>query len=211
MFNKSISRMTLYIYVLLFGLTANVNAVDKVSELSSPAQISAFSLNSGSGEAFTEKDLKGNWSLMTIGFTSCPDICPFVLSNLKALSKELYAKHSLITDVIFVAVDPARDKAILKEYVRHFGDNVTGITGSDEQLEPLIESIGASYSRKIPDANGHYMVNHTAFAVLVSPEGKVVARINPPIKSKEAANKVLAIVNNNAKYAQKGLSWLSIR
>lgn len=210
MFNTSSSRVSFYICVLLFGLIANANAVDKVSALSNPAQISEFSLNNGSGEAFTDKDLKGNWSLMTIGFTSCPDICPFVLNNLKALSKELYAKHSLITDVIFVAVDPARDKAILKEYVRHFGDNVTGITGSDEQLEPLIDSIGASYSRKTPDANGQYTVNHTAFAVLVSPEGKVVARINPPIKSKEAAVEVLSIVNNTAKYAQKGSSWLSI-
>lgn len=210
MFRQSIICMSLYIFMLLLGLTSNANAVDKVSSLSNPAKVSDFKLSTGSGKTFTHEDLKGNWSLMTTGFTSCPDICPFVLSNLKLLSKELYAEHSLITTVILVALDPARDKAILTDYVKYFGDNVIGITGTDEQLEPLIDSIGASYSREPPDADGQYMVNHTAFAVLVSPEGKVVARINPPIKSKEAAAEIISIVNVSSQYVQKGSSWLNI-
>lgn len=199
------SFLSVSLYMFLFGLASNTNALDKVSFLSNPTKVSNFELSTGTGEIFTEKELKGNWSLMSIGFTSCPDICPFVLNNLKALSKELYSKHALINDIILVAVDPARDKPILKEYVEYFGDNVIGITGSDSELAPLIESIGASYSRKSPDATGHYMINHTAFAVLVSPEGKVVARINPPIKAKEAAVDIISMVNSSAQYAQNGL------
>ena len=199
------SFLSVFLCIFLFGLGSNANAIDKITFLSNPAKVSNFELSTGTGEIFTQKELKGNWSLMTIGFTSCPDISPFDLNNLKTLSKELYSKHALATDIILVAVDPDRDKPILKEYVEYFGDNVIGITGSDSELAPLIESIGASYSRKSPDANGHYMINHTAFAVLVSPEGEVVARINPPIKAKEAAVEIISMVHTSAQYAQNVL------
>ncbi|HEY9033224.1 MAG TPA: SCO family protein, partial [Pseudomonadales bacterium] len=41
-----------------------------------PRIIKPFSLLDHHGNAFTEQQLKGQWSLVFFGFTFCPDICP---------------------------------------------------------------------------------------------------------------------------------------
>jgi peroxiredoxin len=37
------------------------------------------------GETFTEKNLRGKWSLVYFGFTNCPDICPQELDKMTAV------------------------------------------------------------------------------------------------------------------------------
>lgn len=41
-----------------------------------------FELMDQDGKVFTDQDLKGNWTLLYFGFTSCPDICPDELDKM---------------------------------------------------------------------------------------------------------------------------------
>lgn len=41
-----------------------------------------FHLKDTSGKAFTEEDLKGEFSILYFGFTHCPDICPDELEKM---------------------------------------------------------------------------------------------------------------------------------
>ena len=66
----------------------------------------------------------GHWTFLTIGYTSCPDICPSILSNLASvrarMSKDLVP--DAIPKILFLSVDPERDSpAYLGEYVANFG------------------------------------------------------------------------------------------
>jgi protein SCO1/2 len=147
----------------------------------------SFALEDAWGEPFQNKDFTNKWSVVTIGFASCPDVCPFILTNLKVVSNQLAQISRDNIAVVFVSVDPERDKTILADYVDHFGHNVTGITGEDSELQKLAQGIGAYYELEPPDSSGHYNVRHSAFAVVVSPKGEVVARLSPPLPALETA------------------------
>ena len=68
------------------------------------------------------------------GFTHCPDICPTSLTELKMITEQLDQPEKF--KVLFVSVDPGRDTVDeLKNYIPRFGENMTGLTGSADQIK----------------------------------------------------------------------------
>jgi protein SCO1 len=171
---------------MILFLASTVSAIEKLVLLDS-SPVPAFELADASGKIFNNDQLKNQWTVVTIGFVSCPDVCPFILTNLRVVSRQLEKISRENFNVVFVSVDPKRDKAILADYVSHFGRNVTGITGEVAELRKLANGIGAYFELEKPDSNGQYSVKHSAFAVVVSPKGEVVARLNPPLPALETA------------------------
>lgn len=155
-----------------------------------PRPVVAFNLQDANGEIFTKKQLTGKWSLILLGFTHCPDICPFTLQNLAHVRREMSSRVSptRLPQIVFVGVDPDRDRPVLGEYVRHFDDSIVGITGQWPEIKKLVEGLDGfvRINGKERDANA-YDVRHSAVISLVSPEGKLVAGINPPLQPKQAS------------------------
>ncbi len=83
--------------------------------LPAPRDIAPFSLTDQNGNAFDNTSLKGHWSLLFFGFTSCPDVCPVTLSALAQVEKKLAdsGRKDLLDKlkIYFVSVDPDRDDA----------------------------------------------------------------------------------------------------
>ena len=150
--------------------------------LDKAAPVQAFTLEDHNGRPFTAESFKGRWSLVFVGFTHCPDVCPFTLANLEQVVSELglLVRPDRLPAVIFLAVDPARDRANLKEYVQQFHPDFLGVTGALDQIERALKSLDAVATRTKPDSRGSYQVMHSAAVAVVDPQARLVAKISPP-------------------------------
>jgi len=150
--------------------------------LDNPSPLQAFVLEDHNGRRFTADAFKGRWSLVLAGFTNCPDVCPFTLANLEQVVSELglLVRPDRLPVVIFLGVDPDRDRAILKDYVVQFHPDFLGVTGAADQIELALKSLEAVAKRTEPDARGGYQIMHSAAVAVVDPEGRLAAKINPP-------------------------------
>lgn len=130
-----------------------------------------FALESTAGGTFTEASLKGTPSLVFFGYTHCPDVCPTTLAESAAWKEELGLTPEQLR-IIFVTVDPRRDtKEILADYLGAF-PGVIGLVGTDEQTAEAKASFGVMSEAEAPDADGQYLVNHTASVFLVNKAGQ---------------------------------------
>ena len=134
-----------------------------------------FSFEMAKGETFSNKNLQQHWSLLFIGYTFCPDICPTTLADLDRVYPELVKPPFENIQIVFVSVDPNRDKANnLAEYVNYFNANFIGTTSTHDQLFPFAQDLGLVYSivEEGDSDDAYYLVDHSASLVLVNPKGE---------------------------------------
>ncbi|WP_163269532.1 SCO family protein [Chelativorans alearense] len=159
--------------------------------LDEPSQLGDFQLTDHRGEPFTLEDLVGQWSLVFLGFTHCPDVCPFTLANLEAVRSQLsmLVPPERLPQIVFLAVDPARDRPVLADYVAHFDLSFIGITGEPGEIARLAHGLDAYYRlEKKSDDDDAYDVVHSAAVAVVNPAGAVKAKITPPFHPQGTAN-----------------------
>jgi protein SCO1/2 len=133
-----------------------------------------FHLVDQDGKPFQLSQMRGKAVLFSFGFTHCPNVCPTTLSDLAKVYQTLPAKDREKVQILFVSVDPRRDKPeTMKNYVPYFNDSFIGLTGTEAQIAEAAKAYGAYYefihdSAANPDA---YTVNHSALIYLISPKG----------------------------------------
>jgi protein SCO1 len=161
----------------------NVRVIDR------PASLPDFTLEDQLGRPFTLAQLKGHWTLIAIGYTNCPDICPFTLANLDKVVEALAKRGdgSPKPEVVFLSVDPARDKPGLAAYLASFNRHFIGLTGADEQIRALVAGLDDFFEIGKPDRYGEYEVAHSAEVGLVDPAARLRAQLMPPIPPEAAA------------------------
>ena len=136
-----------------------------------------FTMVNDRGQTVTDKDFAGKPMLVFFGFTSCPDICPTTLDRLSSLLDRLGSDGKKL-NVLLVSVDPERDTPeTLAEYLRSFHSQITGLTGTLDQLAAFAKNYKAYY-RKVPAADGAYTMDHTAAVVLFDRNGKFAGALS---------------------------------
>jgi len=161
-------------YVASKKVTTNNSAL----VLSQPAMpLPTFSFKKAGKVAFTNQSLKGKWSLLFIGYTFCPDVCPTTLADLDRVYPSLKNDSDTTTQVVFISVDPNRDKAdLLADYVHYFNKDFIGVTSSQKQLWPFVTELGLIYSLvEEGETDEYYLVDHSASIVLINPAGELHA------------------------------------
>ncbi|WP_276754318.1 SCO family protein [Pseudoalteromonas marina] len=142
--------------------------------------LSDFTLKNQHDEPVTKAQFKGQWNLVFLGYTSCPDICPLTLAKLNAVYKELEADYPL--QIWFVSVDPNRDTAEKrKQYIDYFNPNFLAVSGEHKDLFPVVRELGLIYA--ISDTTkADYAVDHSASVALVDNTGALRAIFKPEFK-----------------------------
>ena len=143
--------------------------------------------------------LKGKWSFMFFGYTNCPDICPITMKVMQGVWQKLPAAVLKKSQMVFVSVDPDRDKPEnLKNYVHYFNPDFIGVTGKAEQIDILTRQLGILYGFEDPEAGSKdYTVNHSAQIILIDPDAHMRAIFSPPHDAQKIATtfqKILAYV-----------------
>ncbi len=162
------------------------------SLINTPRALPAFSLQSTNG-ALTAEQLKGSWTLVFLGFTHCPDICPTTLTDL-ARAQAIWAASTLPNKpkLLFVSVDPERDNPkLLADYAAFFNKDTLTATAPEAQLSEFTRSLGLVYM-KVPQADS-YTMDHSATLVLLNPNAEFAGLIRPPFNPETIASDLLAL------------------
>jgi protein SCO1 len=145
-----------------------------------------FQLVDQSGQAVTDKSLKGKPTIMFFGFTHCPDVCPTALFEMSEILRAM-GNDAKRVNAFFVSVDPERDTPqIMKDYLSSFDPNLKGLTGSPEAVAEIISGYRV-YAKKVPLKDGDYTMDHTALIYLMDRDGRFVAPFNIKRRPEDAA------------------------
>lgn len=156
-----------------------------------------FELTRSDGEILTDKTLAGRPYAIFFGFTRCPDVCPTTLSRLALLRKKLGSDGDKF-DIVFVSVDPERDKlADIGAYTELFGTPIIAATGTEAQLAQIRKGFGV-YVKKVPldpaKPDGDYTIDHTAGIFLMDAKGRLSSIIDHHEAEATALDKLRMLV-----------------
>ncbi len=148
-----------------------------------------FELVGTDGETVRWNDFDGQYRMVYFGYTWCPDVCPFDLNRMMAGYRDFAEsdpERAAKIQPIFITVDPARDTPEkVAEYVANFGENLIGLTGTEEEIERVSMAYAVGRSRGPDDPNVGYLMLHVTYAFLFGPNGEPIALI-PASESREA-------------------------
>jgi protein SCO1/2 len=118
---------------------------------------------------------KGEVMLVYFGYTSCPDVCPTTLSDVRRALRGLGEDRAGRVALTFITVDPERDTAsVLDGYVSSFvtPNHVVRID-DPAALREVQRPFGARSELGPKHDDGTYEVAHTGVLYAVNDEGKV--------------------------------------
>ena len=133
-------------------------------------------------------DLRGRWTVVFLGFTHCPDVCPTTLAELAHAQKQWEAlPEARRPRLLFVSVDPERDTPrATGEYAHYFHPDTWAATAAPQPLAHFAQAMGLVYM-KVPLEGGDYSMDHSATLVVLDPQARQVGLIGPPLAWKDIA------------------------
>ena len=185
----------------LFGRGGETKApqLDAVTLLPQPRELPAFNLRQSDGTPLVAGDMAGHVTLVFLGFTFCPDVCPTTRAELAQAQKQWEAMpESPRPRVLFVSVDPERDTpGKTGEYAHAFHPDTLAATADVPALEKFATSLGFVFM-KAPGANFEhnpqdYSVDHSAHIAVLDPQGRLAGLIRPPLQPQAIAADLITL------------------
>lgn len=146
-----------------------------------------FSLPSTQKRTVQLSEFEGKVVLLNFGFTSCPDVCPTVLSKMRALMDMLAEQNSGSQNnhvqPLFITIDPDRDSIEkLTEYLPYFHPAIIGLRGDKEQLAEVAQLYKVLYQKEKLDSELDYGFLHNDHIYLIDQQGRVRAMYSGSVK-----------------------------
>ena len=111
-------------------------------------------------------------TMVTFGYRHCPDVCPTILADLRAVLDRLGRRADQVR-VVFVTLDPARDTALpLRAYLASFapaGQAFLGLVGDDA-------ATARRWGVTVRPAEGGRFFDHTATVIAIDGHGRARLR-----------------------------------
>lgn len=153
-----------------------------------------FTLTSHFDQPYSMEQAQGKVVILFFGFTHCPDVCPNTLGAVQTVLHQLGNRSNMVQP-IFITVDPKRDTPqVLTEYLKYFGSNYIGLTGTPNNIDKVVKQFQGFYSYEGDVSTGQYSVDHTSNLYIIDTVGKVTNIIPyglPPQAISNAINKIL--------------------
>lgn len=145
-------------------------AVDRRDPVSVPALVGT------DGKIVAADRLRGRWSLVFFGFTSCPDVCPTTLQVLSTVARDPASGVSGGgTQIVFVTVDPERDTPErMRSYLEHFGGRILGFTGTRTSVDLFAAEVGAA------SRGSESGIDHSTSLFVLDPKGRLAGILLRP-------------------------------
>jgi len=163
-----------------------------------PRELPGFSLRQSDGTPLVPGELKGHWTLVSLGFTHCPDICPTTLATMAQAQKQWASiPESTRPRLLFISADPERDTpGRTGEYAHAFHRDTLAATADVPALENFARSLSMVFA-KVPAPEGtpadQYSVDHSAAMAVLDPQGRMSGLIQPPFDPKAIAVDMAAL------------------
>lgn len=158
----------------------------------------SFSLQQSDQTQLIPGELKGHWTVVFLGFTHCPDVCPTTLAQLAQAQRQWTAlPDSIRPRVLFVSVDPDRDTPdAIGEYAHAFHRDTLAATADVPALEAFARSLSMVFM-KVPAPEGappeQYSIDHSASLAVLDPQGRMAGVILPPLDPPAIASDLTAL------------------
>jgi protein SCO1/2 len=134
-----------------------------------------FTLTDTAGRPYSlAQATRGKLTYLFFGYTHCPDACPATMSYIRyALSRQPASIRKQVA-VVFVTVDPARDKGpVLRQWLNHYSRGFVGLTGSLAQIGEAehLAGVPTAILQKRKGA-ATYNVEHSSVLFVYSPDDR---------------------------------------
>ncbi len=183
--------------VLSLGVLAGCDDTPKLSykygkDLSDKILGRTFKLKDPKGNVKTLSSFRGYMPMVFFGFTQCPAICPTTLAR-AAQIKKLMGKDGDTLQVIFITVDPERDKPeMLDAYVKAFDPSFVALYGTLEETAATAKEFGVFFE-KVPSGST-YTMSHTATSFVFDTRGVLRLGLSHSLSAQECTEDLLTVM-----------------
>ena len=144
--------------------------------------------------------------MLFFGFTSCPDICPLTMVELKQFYQLLkQANTAPLPQIVLVTVDPQRDTpATMASYISSFNDEFIGLGGDAQSLSALADQLYVAHTASaeavshdgIETAEHEHTIEHSGHISVINPDGELYAALRLPHRDRDLLAAYLQLVSN---------------
>jgi len=170
---------------------------DGITNIDPVLEIPDFTLTDHKNEPIQMSDLNGRPTLITFGFTHCPDVCPITLGEFRNI-RDALGESADSLDYVFISVDGERDSpAVLDTYFTtlRVADFIVGMTGTEDELRSVAEPFGVEFILHEADQFANYNVDHTAGMFLLDADGNWIRRYRYATSSQIIADDIQDYLN----------------
>jgi protein SCO1/2 len=163
---------------------------DAAAVLDPPKPVPPLALHNYLGQPVNIDSYRGKVVLVTFLYTTCPDICPLITSDLRVALNEMGPAKASKVQIIAVSVDPRVDtpKSVAAFLARH---EMTGrmqyLIGTPRELGHVWEAWGVGSQQ---DLEQPQFVNHTGIVYGITASGKRLTAYDPEFKPSEIVHDV---------------------
>ncbi len=116
-------------------------------------------------------ETEGYLTLLYLGYTHCPDICPVHMLELSKVLEEMAPELVDRIRVVFITTDPQRDDAAaIRRWLDLFDESFIGLTIEPETLSSLLTFLGMPQIVTRDIGEGRYTVNHATYLIAYTPD-----------------------------------------
>ncbi len=154
---------------ICFQLIVNIS-FGKTLVFSSP-QGGDFKIGLNLESPLDTKKFRGSNVILLFGYTNCKSVCPFSLRTIKKAIEEMSDFDKKNIKVIFISVDNERDRSQqIDNFLKPYGPEFIGTTGSDVNLRQILSKYGARYYRYKTE-NNKLLVDHSSDFFIINKKG----------------------------------------